>query len=333
MSFKKTFKILSAILVLVTLGTFVGALDKSQKSEVISGISPTVFTFLNRNETVQSAQEKLTELGIYDGNISGLFGFKTRDAILIFQEQTNIPRTGILDLITQQKLFNYSTQDPSEYVVIDNTDYGNSFLYEWVNYTYGNPGEIVKLQGLFNLSDVSFNLPSHDLVSENNETYYVNQENETFLVKNISENSLASFNGKNVTAIGYLIEDENLKYSKTLFINYVTENSLQEDYPFVPYTKEGNEDLKNWINKNYDEDGYYVDVPGHMVFVEDSMVYGEQGNPSNIILVGYNEKFTIENISGNDLKNLIKQGVTVRGFLLSERNEKGYYTIVVNYLN
>jgi len=175
------------------LGTFVGVLDNSQKSQVISGISPTVFSFLNRNETVAQAQEKLTELGLYDGNISGLFGFKTRDAIFLFQERVDIPRNGILDILTQEKLFNFSLEEEIEYVVIDNTDYGNSFLYEWVNYMYGNPGEIVKLQGFLTLAQPSpDNFSSvvevYNPKSSIQESFYLNQEDEIFTVKNISEN-------------------------------------------------------------------------------------------------------------------------------------------------
>lgn len=53
---------------------------------------------------IQSLQNRLAELGYYDGAVSGIFNSETRDALAQFQEDKGLVGTGILDPLTQQRL-------------------------------------------------------------------------------------------------------------------------------------------------------------------------------------------------------------------------------------
>ena len=54
---------------------------------------------------VADLQERLTELGYYNGRISGHYGELTRDAVLEFQEDNGLEADGIAGAVTQELLF------------------------------------------------------------------------------------------------------------------------------------------------------------------------------------------------------------------------------------
>lgn len=55
---------------------------------------------------IQSLQNRLTELGYYEGPVDGVFTTETRDALAAFQQANGLVGTGILDPLTQQRLVN-----------------------------------------------------------------------------------------------------------------------------------------------------------------------------------------------------------------------------------
>lgn len=55
---------------------------------------------------IQSLQNRLTELGYYEGPVDGVFTTETRDALAAFQQDNGLVGTGILDPLTQQRLVN-----------------------------------------------------------------------------------------------------------------------------------------------------------------------------------------------------------------------------------
>jgi len=57
-----------------------------------------------RNEDVRDAQTALQDLGLYDGQIDGLYGRQTIGAVSEFQARQGIPRTGALDRRTMDDL-------------------------------------------------------------------------------------------------------------------------------------------------------------------------------------------------------------------------------------
>ncbi len=78
-------------------------------------ISSNFFSSENRNEVVSKAQAKLKELGLYRGSESGLFGVRTKNAILDYQRKVGLRDTGILDKETQDSLFGASLEiEPDE---------------------------------------------------------------------------------------------------------------------------------------------------------------------------------------------------------------------------
>ena len=54
---------------------------------------------------VQKAQRVLEDLGFNPGPIDGIWGPKTRGAVLKFQQENNLPPTGDLNTETRKKLF------------------------------------------------------------------------------------------------------------------------------------------------------------------------------------------------------------------------------------
>lgn len=325
--FKKTFKIAVALSIVFTLSFFVSYSNKNQKAQVPAGVPAVFFSIFNTNETVLQAQTILADLGFYYGNLSGIFGFKTKDAILAYQNSVGIPETGILDIETQEKLFGANIQ--IEYSLVDNTDYGNNFLYEYIYLKYNSNTDLVEVKGLLldQIDEVdiggSFEIIQNTLVTENNEEYKI---------KNISKNSLENFVGKNVRMFGYFLKDGNDRKREVFLINYVEEDPLNDRFPLISYTLKENKNLSDWIEGTYNESGEYVDIPGHFISLEDSTVYARGGYPSSVALVGYDQVYVIENISDFNMEKLLSEPFTVRGFLLERENKMGYKTIVVNYL-
>src|SRR5579883_2267049 len=56
------------------------------------------------NQQVREAQQKLKDLGLYQGRVDGLYGRQTIAAVDKFQSDNNLPRTGALNDETQQRL-------------------------------------------------------------------------------------------------------------------------------------------------------------------------------------------------------------------------------------
>lgn len=61
----------------------------------------TELRFGDKGALVEGLQRKLTELGYSLGEIDGQFGTLTREALLAFQADNNVPPTGVLDAATQ----------------------------------------------------------------------------------------------------------------------------------------------------------------------------------------------------------------------------------------
>ncbi len=321
--FKKTFKIAIALSVVFSLSFLAGSLNKNQKAQVSSSIPATTFSIFNRNETVLEAQTILKDLEFYNGNLSGLFGFKTKNAILDYQRSISIPNTGILDIETQNRLFGVSTQ--IEYAIVDNTEYGNEFLYEWIYFNYRSVNDLVKIRG--SLSEI---IEFQDRV-EVYENYITTSEGNEYKVKNISDNSLANFIDKNVELSGYFVGGDNSGQEKIFFINHVNEDSLNERFKLVPYSLDGNERIFKYIKSEYEESGEYVDIQGHFLPIDEEIVYGINDYNENVLLVGYDQIYIIENMSDFNMEKLLWEPATVRGFMLKRENEKGHRTIVINY--
>jgi hypothetical protein len=56
------------------------------------------------NQDVRQAQASLTQMGLYDGEIDGIYGKRTARAVRDFQVRENLPRTGSLDDRTKREL-------------------------------------------------------------------------------------------------------------------------------------------------------------------------------------------------------------------------------------
>lgn len=56
------------------------------------------------NENVQKVQQILKDLGYQPGPVDGLFGANTRRAIVRYQEDNNLPKTGQIDKATAKAL-------------------------------------------------------------------------------------------------------------------------------------------------------------------------------------------------------------------------------------
>lgn len=64
------------------------------------------------NQQVREAQQKLKDLGLYQGAVDGLYGRQTIAAVDKFQSDNNLPRTGALNDATQKRLQTAQAQHP-----------------------------------------------------------------------------------------------------------------------------------------------------------------------------------------------------------------------------
>ncbi len=73
---------------------------ESQRSQRITLTTSNDLT----NATVREAQQRLDKLGLYKGNINGLYGRRTISAVGVFQQQQDLPVSLALDARTQREL-------------------------------------------------------------------------------------------------------------------------------------------------------------------------------------------------------------------------------------
>ena len=59
----------------------------------------------DRGDQVRRLQERLKELGYLSGNIDGVFGYQTRNAVLLFQRYNGLSPDGVAGRATQTRLF------------------------------------------------------------------------------------------------------------------------------------------------------------------------------------------------------------------------------------
>ncbi len=274
----------------------------------------------NTNETVLKAQIKLKELGVYDGNLSGLFGLRTFFSIRTFQESKNLNVNGILDIPTQRALFS-----SVDYLQIPYTTEGNTFLYDWVRYFWDIPYERVELRGELSLVNEAFNY--QNLSTQLRLSSIGGLE---YSVINISSVGLEEFVGKNVIVSGLVVSDGNNPETEILVINH-----LESDGSFpisVGYTENGNIELVEWVENTYGENHSLSALIGTLSTGSKAQ-YMPGGNTTKLVITTEEGiSYSVENISNNDLSMLEGRKVMIRGMILSNTNNQGLKTIVLNYM-
>lgn len=308
----------------------------SNPAQVISSVNPGFFSASNTNETVLKAQNKLKDLGLYNGRLSGLFGVRTARAVRLFQQNNNLVQNGILDIPTQELLFGVPHEEPmatpdGEYSQIPFTEEGNSLLGSWVRNTYGEEGEsidiigdLVQIGSFARYSQVSGG--ATDLVLVTNDAKYS--------IENISESEIVFFAGGRVRVSGILLREENNSGYKHIVINHISEEVFSEEgLTVIDYTTEGNIELQNWILSTYNDAGNFRRISGLLKDLGVPNTYGPGGNPTRFILYAEDgKKYSVENISENRIDGFLNQEVLVRGFVLQNLNLLGIHTIVINYV-
>lgn len=82
-------RLVSALIALAFIGTLlVSATPKSESAEVLSKMG-------SRGSEVRQIQTKLKNWGYYKGSVDGIFGSKTRDAVVGFQKKNGLKVDGI----------------------------------------------------------------------------------------------------------------------------------------------------------------------------------------------------------------------------------------------
>lgn len=283
----------------------------------------------NTNETVLRAQNKLTELGLYTGNLSGLFGIRTRSAIIQFQEENNLVVNGILDIPTQQLLFSIEP-DPG-YQIISHTEGGNQYLLQWINYMYGQSGKKIELRGNLTLGDIDM---FYGDVEETVTRFVLEVDGTEYAVMNISGNNLGQFVGEQVRINGFYIGDSSLEGVPMVIINYVNEGEDGETPIFIDYTLGGNNYLRKWIRKVYQEEVSLVGLSG-VLSIGETVQYGPNGHSTDLVLTAQDGvQYSLENISSDTavLSMLNGQEIMIRGAILANTNSLGMKTVVINYV-
>jgi len=299
-------------------------------AQVISSLNPSFFNSSNTNETVLKAQNQLKYLGLYRGRLSGLFGIKTKRAVIDFQNSNNLVPSGILDIPTQELLFDISQETSLEipntgYTQIPFSEEGNLFLSNWASDTYLEEGLPVDVTGeLIQISSFAQYGQNGDLTR-----FILRTNNSKYSIENISNSDILSFVGMTVRVNGLVMPGINNLSYQHIVINNISDNSSQgQDLDTI----DDNMELQNWILNTYEESGVYSEIFGIITDLGFPTVYRPGGNPTNFIFyTNDGRKYSVENISENRLDALLNQQFTIRGFVLENLNPLGIRTIVVNY--
>ena len=326
-NFKKYLKAFVVLVVIILLASFGMLLQgRNQSAQVISSVPMGVYTIFNVNETVRDAQSKLKDMNLYFGRVSGLFGFKTEEAIRLYQVQVGLPVTGILDIPTQERLF---APPQITYTEIPHTKYGDQFLFEWSSYFRENANNFFETQGVLVREDGKISLSGQNFNTE----YSLLSENIKYTVYNLSEYSIEEYVNIPVQAFGAIFENQDDENNPTIVIYYLPEkiSGELENYKILTPTTEGNKEARAWIEKALGESGNYFEVMGRLEYaLEPVVINGEKTIYAITTLDG--TSYAVYNISANQIEDFIGQSVVVRGFLLSGLNNQGYQTMVINYL-
>lgn len=317
---EKFIKFFLAIVFLVGVSYAPLMLDGQKGAQVIS-----FFSSNNTNETVLKAQTKLKEIDLYKGRLSGLFGFRTRSAIIDFQNLVGLTPNGILDIPTQTMLFSYvppTRQDPIEfYLVLPSTEEGNAFINIWANQEYEASGIPVELLGYLKDSSES---AVYDKKNPRPTSIVFSNEDGFFYVESVLPFDFTEYFGQKVMIKGVLMSSPNNRGEKHILVNpnLVTEISLEDS----------NFDLNTWTMNTYNEIGTPVYKTGVLRDIGVSASYRSGGNPSSYVLYTDSGKFLIENALENDyFRSLINQEISIEGVLMSGTNILGIQTIIVGY--
>ncbi len=314
----KIFEIALALVILVGIAS-IPFTSSNQTASIGSFFGPD-----NTNETVLAAQVKLKEIDLYNGRLSGLFGRRTREAVFQFQALRGLTQNGILDIPTQTALFNLVAEP--EYVSISYTNEGNTFLTEWVRYILGIEGKKVELKGVLSLAqeDALYGGVSTKLV-------LTSEDGIKYSVANISSRSLDGFLNQNVVINGLMVAEENSAGLFTVLVNYI--ETGEEDFPIsIGYTKDGNQYIQKWVNGAYQEEHGLSGLVG-VLSVGRKAQYAPGGNHTQLVLTASDgSKYSIENLSNNNLALLAGNDIMIRGMVLNNLNSIGFKTIVINYI-
>jgi peptidoglycan hydrolase-like protein with peptidoglycan-binding domain len=321
---EKFLKVFLALVFVVGISYVPSILGGQNTAQVISSF----FSSSNVNETVLKAQTKLKEIGLYDGRLSGLFGFKTRSSIIDFQNSVGLNPNGILDIPTQTILFSYELpvrQAPIEIITfLPNSEEGNEYINYWTQENYNSVGEMIEISGYLKESsnEAVYNKRNPKPTSlvivsdnENADIYYI----ESLTLFDFSE-----YFNKKTTVKGLLMPNRNNLGESHIVVNpdMITESDSNIS------------EINEWTMSVYNEIGIPAVRTGVLRDVGNSSSYRRGGNPSSLVLYTDSGKYLIENIHSNDsLNNLIGEEISIDGVLMSNFNSFGIQTIIVNYEN
>lgn len=203
----------------------------------------------NRNDTVLKAQNKLKDLGLYEGNLSGLFGIRTRSAIIRYQQQNNLAVNGILDIPTQNSLFAVEPVPIEiQYTLVPYTEEGNTFIEDWARYVLGKTGRRTELSGRLTVdTETAF-------YGEANTNLVLNlpDSESKYSIVNISSENISEFIGRDVTINGVSLPDENTQGLATVLINHINDEDVI--FPItISFDEQANSSLDKWVRKVYRE--------------------------------------------------------------------------------
>lgn len=91
---KKIIKLTAIVLMVLTLGVFVGAYSPTYTEPLTAYAA--VISQGSRGATVRTIQTKLKNWGYYKGSVDGIFGAQTREAVKYFQRKNGLKVDGIV---------------------------------------------------------------------------------------------------------------------------------------------------------------------------------------------------------------------------------------------
>ncbi len=130
---KKIFKVSLLALMILSIGIFAGASSPTKSAEVEPTSYVAVITQGSTGATVKTIQRKLKNWGYYKGEVDGIFGAKTKEAVKYFQRKNGLKVDGIVGKNTLKALGISSTSGSQS----SSSSYSDSDLLLLARLIYG----------------------------------------------------------------------------------------------------------------------------------------------------------------------------------------------------
>lgn len=101
---KKLARICCVLLAVISLTCCVGLVSQKVANREVATVMTAVYKQGSQGETVKTIQRKLKNWGYYNGSVDGIYGAKTKSAVIYFQRKNGLTADGVVGNATLKAL-------------------------------------------------------------------------------------------------------------------------------------------------------------------------------------------------------------------------------------